>query len=443
MGRQGRAEIRGDGRRRAPRLCACRHSRRHRGAGGVACRRHRRASCGRAARDAGQHHQPRQAPGRRLGHHPTGRQELPPEQPGHARPQGPRGHPGLSHRGDLLQGAHPRALSQRDLSRLGQLRRRPGGAQLFRPFARRAQPVGDRLSRGPAQGAQPLQHRPQRARGPRPPRLRPAPHAGGRLPHRRGRHGRPRGEAGAAPPRRHRISAGRVLRRGSAPQPACGLWREGPLRERHDGHHDPQPRHPGRRRHLPARGADRLRPPPRLARPARQDRRHVGQLGGRAQPHRPAPAALRPADVAARGREQGRGAVGPDRGPAGPDRRCHRQQHARRRRGRGHHPLRRDGVGAADAGRPAHREPAALAQGRGRGGRRDHRREGRQARARRQEHQALSAQHLRPAPGAQRRRRRGGDGPADRPRARHVGRLGLWPQPVQPPWTPASPRPRS
>ena len=82
----------------------------------------------RDARRDRQRRQPRQAAGGRLGHHPAGRQELPADQPGDAGAQDPRGHPRLPHRGDLLQGAHPRALSQRDLSRLGQLRRGPGGA---------------------------------------------------------------------------------------------------------------------------------------------------------------------------------------------------------------------------------------------------------------------------------------------------------------------------
>ena len=45
---------------------------------------------------------------------------------------------------------------------------------------------------------------------------------------------------------------------------------------------------------------------------------------------------------------------------------------------------------------------------------------------------ALSAQDLCAAPGAQCRGRRGDHGHPDRPRARHVGRLVLRPQPVQP-----------
>ena len=47
------------------------------------------------ARRDRQPHQSRQAAGRRLGHHPAGRQELPAQQPGHARPQDPRGDPRL------------------------------------------------------------------------------------------------------------------------------------------------------------------------------------------------------------------------------------------------------------------------------------------------------------------------------------------------------------
>ena len=74
-------------------------------------------------------------------------------------------------------------------------------------------------------------------------------------------------------------------------------------------------RHPGGRRQRAARGADRLRPPPRLARALRQDPRHE-RVGGGVRPHRPAPAADRPAGLAARRRHQGRGAVGAARRPA-------------------------------------------------------------------------------------------------------------------------------
>ena len=262
-----------------------------------------------------QRRQPRQAAGGRLGHHPAGRQELPADQPGHPGAQDPRSHPGLPHRGHLLEGAHPRALSQRDLSRLGQLRRGPGGDQLFRPLAGRAHPVGDRLSRGAAQGAQPLQHRAQRERGLRPARLRARSHAGGRL-HHLGRDAAGQGrEAAAAPPRRHRGRDSRLLRRGSPPQPPGGLRREGPLRGRPHRQHHARSGHPGGRRQVAARRPHRLRPPPRLARPLRQDRRH-GRLGRGIRPHRPAPAAQRPARLATRRGHQGRGPVGEHRRPA-------------------------------------------------------------------------------------------------------------------------------
>ena len=95
-----------------------------------------------------------------------------------------------------------------------------------------------------------------------------------------------------------------------------------------------------------------------------------------------------------------------------------------------HGALRRDDVGAADARQPDGRRRTGPSRQRGERGRRDRGREGRQAG--RRQRQALSAEDLCAAPGAQCRGRRGGDGHADRPRARDVGRLVLRPQPVQP-----------
>ena len=291
--------------------------------------------------------------------------------------------------------------------------------QLLRPVARRADAVGDRLSRGAAQGAQPLQSHPQREGSLRPPRLRAGPHARRRL-HHPGRDAAGQGREAAIPsPRQHRGGAGRLLRRGSAPQPDGGLWREGPLRRRPHRLDHARSGHPGGRRQRPARWPDHLRPPPRLARPVRQDPRHE-RVGGGVRPHRPAPAAGRPGELAARRGQQDRAAGRADRRPA-----------LKRRRGRrGHRAVRRDDLGRADLGRAAARRAAAAAPGRRQCRRRDRGREGREAG--RQGRQALSAQDLRAAPGAQRRGRRGGDGHPDRPRARHVGRLVLRPQPVQP-----------
>ena len=355
------ARARGLRRRRGPALL---HPSRHRLRRRPACR-------GR------QSLQPRQAAGRRLGHHPAGGQELPADQPGHPGAQDPRGHPGLPHRGHLLEGAHPRALSQRDLSRLGQLRRGPGRHQLFRPLAGRAHAVGDRLSRGAPQGAQPLQHRAQRERGLRPARLRAGPHARGRL-HHLGRDaaGQDR-EAAAAPPRQHRGRAGRLLRRGSPPQSSGRLRREGPLRGWPHRQHHARSRHPGGRRQGAARGPDLLRPPPRLARPLRQDRRHVG-VGGGIRPHRPAPAAQRAARLAARRGHQGRSSVDKHRRPAR-RRRQRRRWCGHRHLGDGDRALRRDDLGAADAGKPDGRRRPGPSRQRRQRGRRDRGREDRQA----------------------------------------------------------------
>ena len=52
----------------------------------------------------------------RLDDHPAGRQELPRRQRAELRAQDPRGADRAAHRGDLLEGQDPRALSQRDLS---------------------------------------------------------------------------------------------------------------------------------------------------------------------------------------------------------------------------------------------------------------------------------------------------------------------------------------
>ena len=72
------------------------------------------------------------------------------------RAQDPRGADLVPHRGGLFQGQDPRALSQRDLSRPRQLRRRRRGAELFQQIGARADGRGSRLSRGAAEGAEQL-----------------------------------------------------------------------------------------------------------------------------------------------------------------------------------------------------------------------------------------------------------------------------------------------
>ena len=104
------------------------------------------------------------------------------------RAQGQGADPRLPHRAGLLQGPHPRALPQRDLSRVGGLWRRRGGAQLLRQVARRADDRRGRLSRRPAEGAQQLSPHAASRGGEGAARLGDRPHAGGRLHHReRGR----------------------------------------------------------------------------------------------------------------------------------------------------------------------------------------------------------------------------------------------------------------
>ena len=149
-------------------------------------------------------------------------------------------------------------------------------------------------------------------------------------------------------------------------------------------------------------------------------------LGGGIRPHRPAPAARRPAGLAARGGHQGRCPVGEHRRPA---RRGYHRRHGQL--GNRHRALRRDDTGR---GRPCRTSMSAARPA----GPRNVVSVGdviaveKVDKPDRRQRQALSAQDLCAAPGAQCRGRRGGDGYADRPRARHVGRLVLRPQPVQP-----------
>ena len=69
------------------------------------------------------------------------------------RAQAEGGDPRHPHRARLHQGADPRALSERDLSRRGRLWRRRGGSDLLRQGAQRADARRVRLSRRAAQGA--------------------------------------------------------------------------------------------------------------------------------------------------------------------------------------------------------------------------------------------------------------------------------------------------
>ena len=94
--------------------------------------------------------------GRRLDHHPAGGQEFPPDQRPDHRAQAERGDPRHPHRARLHQGADPRALSQRDLSRRRRLWRGGRGADLLGQGSERADARRLRLSCDAAQGAEQL-----------------------------------------------------------------------------------------------------------------------------------------------------------------------------------------------------------------------------------------------------------------------------------------------
>ena len=85
-----------------------------------------------------------------------GGEELPADQRGIGRAQGEGSDSRLPHRARLFQAAHPRALSQRNLSRHRLVRRRRSRAQLLQQVARRPHGRRGGVSRGPAQGAQQL-----------------------------------------------------------------------------------------------------------------------------------------------------------------------------------------------------------------------------------------------------------------------------------------------
>ena len=197
----------------------------------------------------------------------------------------------LPHRAGVHQGPDPRALSQRDLSRRRLLRRRRGGAQLFRQVARRADASAEAAFLAGLPKAPNSYHpmrQPEARQGAA--RLGDRPHARGRL------HHRGRGRAGEAEPlvmraarRTEMVTADyfteevrrelvEQLRRGRAStRAAC---RSAPRldRRRLQAIADEA---------LRAR-ADRLRPPARLARPVAQldlrERPSWPSAAGRARP---------------------------------------------------------------------------------------------------------------------------------------------------------------
>ena len=120
----------------------------------------------------------------RLDHHPAGRQELPADQRGVVHPQDQGSAARDEDRAHLFQGQDPRALSQRNLSRLRRLRHRGRLAPLFRQVGARTDDRGSRLSRGAAEGAHQLPSVPPARARDRAAQLRHRSHGRERLHHR-------------------------------------------------------------------------------------------------------------------------------------------------------------------------------------------------------------------------------------------------------------------
>ena len=97
------------------------------------------------------------AAGRRLDDHAAGRQEHAAVERAVVRAQDQGDAARHPNRRGAAEGPHPRAVPERDLSRLRRLWRGVGGADLFQQAARRADPRRSRLSRRAAEGAQQLQ----------------------------------------------------------------------------------------------------------------------------------------------------------------------------------------------------------------------------------------------------------------------------------------------
>ena len=166
----------------------------------------------------------------RLHHHPAGRQELPADQRGVVRPQDQGGAARAQDRAHLQQGKDPRALPQRNLSRLRRLRRRRRLAALFRQVGERTHHRGGGLSGRASQGADRPAPVPQSRSRDRAAQLRHRAAGRERLHRRRCRR---EGEEGAAhrhPARDRRAHLRRRLfRRGRAPRNSRKIRREAAL----------------------------------------------------------------------------------------------------------------------------------------------------------------------------------------------------------------------
>ena len=216
----------------------------------------------------------------RLDHHPAGRQELPARPTRSSLPRKIK-EAILAFRIEqrLHQGPHPRALPERDLSRPRLLRRRRGGAQLFRQVARRADRRRGGLSRRrcPRRPTTTTIRAANADGGQGAARLGDRPDARGRLHHRaeaeramaeplvvrRRGDDRDRGRRLSSPRRSAATLVASATASSGSTRAACRCARRSIAAAAGD-------RRPGA-----ARRPDRLRPPARLARPRRPSREHA------------------------------------------------------------------------------------------------------------------------------------------------------------------------
>ena len=155
-------------------------------------------------------------PGRRLDHHPAGRQELPADLRADLGPQDPGSDPGAAHRAHLLQGQDPRALPQRDLPRASNSYGVAAAAlNYFDKALYELTPERGGLSRGACPRGRTTTIRSAPAGGHRAPQLGARSHGREWLHHRRGAR---RGQGGAAQRRSRAARAASSIRPSISPR---------------------------------------------------------------------------------------------------------------------------------------------------------------------------------------------------------------------------------
>ena len=159
--RQSRRHRRRGGASERPAALSAQGVRRHRGSPLLFAFRHR--SDRHRARGLSRRHRARRHGGR-LDADPAARQEPVPDAGAHAVAQDPGGDPRALAGAQIFQGPDPRTLSQPRLFRLGRLRRRSGGAEIFRQERAQCHAVGSGGARRADEVADPARAQPQSQR---------------------------------------------------------------------------------------------------------------------------------------------------------------------------------------------------------------------------------------------------------------------------------------